>query len=115
MCIRDSHRAVEHNKVVGWWYCCHSGLSHCRHLKTVRTHLSGLVHSPAVSMVSPTDASAGLTADVWQQMKQTGLVRPSFFFFQQELLISSIRLQFHADNTVTLAFDLLNPGSMHGK
>jgi len=56
-----------------------SGLSHCRHLKTVRTHLSGLVHSPAVSMVSPTDASTGLTADIWQQMRETGLVCVSLF------------------------------------
>jgi len=41
----------------------------------VRTHLSGLVHSLAVSMVSPTDAVGGLAADVWEQMKETGIVR----------------------------------------
>jgi len=55
-------------------YLCREGLSHCRHLKTVRTHLSGLVHSLTVSMVSPTDSMASLTADVWQQMKDTGIV-----------------------------------------
>ena len=52
------------------------GLSHCRHLKTVRTHLSGLVHSEAVAVDETKDsATAGLTADVWQRMKEAGLVR----------------------------------------
>jgi len=60
-------------------WCCLAGLSHCRHLKTVRTHLSGLVHSATVSVDSPTDATTGLSADTWRMMKESGLVRDNSY------------------------------------
>ena len=54
--------------------CTFSGLAHCRHLKTVRTHLSGLVHHRIFPVDNPCDASKGLTAEVWSQMIQAGTV-----------------------------------------
>ncbi|XP_030594040.1 small G protein signaling modulator 1 [Archocentrus centrarchus] len=41
-------------------------LAYCRHLSTVRTHLSALVNHTIVAPDVPCDASGGLTADVWQ-------------------------------------------------
>ena len=52
-----------------------TGLSYCRHLKTVRTHLSGLVNSTLVSVDQPHDASSGLTVEKWQELCQDGVVR----------------------------------------
>ncbi|CAG0890499.1 unnamed protein product [Cyprideis torosa] len=44
-------------------------LAHCRHLRTVRTHLSGLVHSsPRVTTPSKEDAE-GLTKAAWQKYR----------------------------------------------
>ncbi|XP_071033938.1 small G protein signaling modulator 1 [Parasteatoda tepidariorum] len=45
-------------------------LAHCRHLRTVRTHLAGLVNSNIISEMDPTDASCGLTADIWIRMHE---------------------------------------------
>lgn len=50
------------------------GLSHCRHLKTVRTHLTGLVHSDIILPDSPTSSGGGLTEDLWRSMSQSGEV-----------------------------------------
>ncbi|KAM6247126.1 small G protein signaling modulator 1 isoform 2-T2 [Porphyrio hochstetteri] len=45
-------------------------LAYCRHLSTVRTHLSALVNHDIVSPDVPCDASAGLTAEIWQRYLQ---------------------------------------------
>ncbi|XP_053375444.1 small G protein signaling modulator 1-like isoform X2 [Mercenaria mercenaria] len=49
-------------------------LAHCRHLKTVRTHLSGLVLHRIFPVDQPYDASKGLTQEVWSQMGKFGTV-----------------------------------------
>ncbi|ESO83806.1 hypothetical protein LOTGIDRAFT_132957 [Lottia gigantea] len=49
-------------------------LAHCRHLKTVRTHLSGLVNSAVVQADKPTDATGGLTEEKWQEFNIDGVV-----------------------------------------
>ncbi|KAK2522873.1 Sgsm1 [Columba guinea] len=45
-------------------------LAYCRHLSTVRTHLSALVNHNIVSPDVPCNASAGLTVDIWQRYLQ---------------------------------------------
>ncbi|BFZ04787.1 hypothetical protein BsWGS_07825 [Bradybaena similaris] len=52
-------------------------LAHCRHLKTVRTHLSGLVFHSIVPVDSPADASKGLTSQMWQRLCNNGVVTDS--------------------------------------
>ncbi|KAI8740035.1 small G protein signaling modulator 1 [Biomphalaria glabrata] len=52
-------------------------LAHCRHLKTVRTHLSGLVYHTAVSEDSPVDGKIGLTTEMWSKLCQNGIVTDS--------------------------------------
>lgn len=47
-----------------------SGLAYCRHLSTVRTHLSGLVNHTIVEPDVPGDAYVGLTTEVWQKFLQ---------------------------------------------
>ncbi|XP_035708467.1 small G protein signaling modulator 2 isoform X1 [Folsomia candida] len=47
-------------------------LAHCRHLRTVRTHLLGLVHSEIVKSDVPEDASGGLTEEKWKQLQEAG-------------------------------------------
>lgn len=56
------------------------GLAYCRHLSTVRTHLSALVHHNIIPPDRPPGASGGLTKDVWSKYQkdkkvQTGLPR----------------------------------------
>uniref|UniRef100_A0A672T6A0 Small G protein signaling modulator 1-like n=1 Tax=Sinocyclocheilus grahami TaxID=75366 RepID=A0A672T6A0_SINGR len=45
-------------------------LAYCRHLSTVRTHLSGLVNHTIVEPDVPTDTYGGLTTEVWQKFLQ---------------------------------------------
>lgn len=53
-----------------------AGLAYCRHLSTVRTHLSALVNHMIVSPDLPCDAGRGLTAGIWEQYLQDSTVRP---------------------------------------
>ncbi|XP_055110230.1 small G protein signaling modulator 1 isoform X5 [Symphalangus syndactylus] len=56
-------------------------LAYCRHLSTVRTHLSALVNHMIVSPDLPCDAGQGLTAGIWEQYLQD-----STSYEEQELL-----------------------------
>ncbi|XP_023617833.1 small G protein signaling modulator 1 [Myotis lucifugus] len=58
-----------------------TGLAYCRHLSTVRTHLSALVNHMIVSPDLPCDAGHGLTAGIWEQYLQD-----STSYEEQELL-----------------------------
>uniref|UniRef100_A0A2K5UIZ4 Small G protein signaling modulator 1 n=1 Tax=Macaca fascicularis TaxID=9541 RepID=A0A2K5UIZ4_MACFA len=49
-------------------------LAYCRHLSTVRTHLSALVNHMIVSPDLPCDAGQGLTAGIWEQYLQDSTV-----------------------------------------
>lgn len=53
---------------------CPIGLAYCRHLSTVRTHLSALVNHMIVSPDMPCDAGQGLTAVIWEQYLQDSTV-----------------------------------------
>uniref|UniRef100_A0A8C8S9J1 Small G protein signaling modulator 1 n=1 Tax=Pelusios castaneus TaxID=367368 RepID=A0A8C8S9J1_9SAUR len=56
-------------------------LAYCRHLSTVRTHLSALVNHNIVSPDCPCNASSGLTAEIWEKYLQD-----STSYEEQELL-----------------------------
>uniref|UniRef100_A0AAY4BJ09 Small G protein signaling modulator 1b n=1 Tax=Denticeps clupeoides TaxID=299321 RepID=A0AAY4BJ09_9TELE len=56
-------------------------LAYCRHLSTVRTHLSALVNPTIVECDFPVDASGGLSKDVWETFLQD-----STAYDEQELL-----------------------------
>ncbi|XP_062968798.1 small G protein signaling modulator 2 isoform X3 [Cynocephalus volans] len=45
-------------------------LAYCRHLSTVRTHLSALVHHNIIPPDRPLGASGGLTKDVWSKYQK---------------------------------------------
>ena len=51
-------------------FACTIGLAHCRHLRTVRTHLSGLVDANVIGL----DASESLTAEKWASFMEAGKV-----------------------------------------
>lgn len=55
-------------------------LAYCRHLRTVRTHLSGLVSPCIVSADEPNDARAGVTPERWAQLDcREELLRLAYF------------------------------------
>ncbi|XP_063305948.1 small G protein signaling modulator 2 isoform X1 [Pelobates fuscus] len=45
-------------------------LAYCRHLSTVRTHLSALVHHSIIPPDKPVDATGGLTKEVWSKYQK---------------------------------------------
>uniref|UniRef100_A0A670Z116 Small G protein signaling modulator 2 n=1 Tax=Pseudonaja textilis TaxID=8673 RepID=A0A670Z116_PSETE len=45
-------------------------LAHCRHLSTVRTHLSALVNHSIIPPDKPTSAAEGLTKEVWSKYQK---------------------------------------------
>lgn len=58
-----------------------AGLAYCRHLSTVRTHLSALVNHNIVSPDVPCNASSGLTVDIWQRYLQDSTVGPGLLAY----------------------------------
>uniref|UniRef100_A0A670KCZ6 Small G protein signaling modulator 2 n=1 Tax=Podarcis muralis TaxID=64176 RepID=A0A670KCZ6_PODMU len=46
------------------------GLAYCRHLSTVRTHLSALVSHTIIPPDKPTSAAGGLTKEVWSKYQK---------------------------------------------
>lgn len=81
MAVRDRYGTLFLSKPLYQRYChfpcaavkclsCRAGLAYCRHLSTVRTHLSALVNHAIVAPDAPNDAHKGLNADVWQTFLQ---------------------------------------------
>ncbi|TWW77809.1 Small G protein signaling modulator 2 RUN and TBC1 domain-containing protein 1 [Takifugu flavidus] len=52
------------------------GLAYCRHLSTVRTHLSALVNHNIVPPDRPCEASGGLSKEVWSKYQKDCKVAP---------------------------------------
>ncbi|XP_072018949.1 small G protein signaling modulator 2-like [Amphiura filiformis] len=49
-------------------------LAHCRHLRTVRTHLSGLVHPVIITKEGQLSAKNGLTEERWHQLFENEMI-----------------------------------------
>ncbi|ESO11592.1 hypothetical protein HELRODRAFT_71468, partial [Helobdella robusta] len=58
-------------------------LSHCRQLKTVRTHLSGLVNATIHQSEQPANQKqAGLTKECWKELTQSGKVSDELMLYK---------------------------------
>jgi len=57
-------------------------LAHCRHLSTVRTHLSGLVNETIVASKQPCDASRGIDNESWNRLFVNGVLSDSSEFYR---------------------------------
>ncbi|XDV54861.1 hypothetical protein PO909_023063 [Leuciscus waleckii] len=62
LCETMKHQIIS-RAFYGW-------LAYCRHLSTVRTHLSALVNATIVETDIPYDAKGGLSAEVWKMFLQ---------------------------------------------
>ncbi|XP_039576731.1 small G protein signaling modulator 2 isoform X5 [Passer montanus] len=63
MLCESMKRQIISRAFYGW-------LAHCRHLSTVRTHLSALVNHSIVPPDRPASAAAGLTREVWSKYQK---------------------------------------------
>ncbi|XP_062887109.1 small G protein signaling modulator 2-like isoform X1 [Mobula hypostoma] len=63
MLCENMKRQIVSRAFYGW-------LAYCRHLSTVRTHLSALVNHTIVPPNKPCEASGGLTAEVWNKYEK---------------------------------------------
>uniref|UniRef100_A0A4W3I5R5 Small G protein signaling modulator 2 n=1 Tax=Callorhinchus milii TaxID=7868 RepID=A0A4W3I5R5_CALMI len=63
MLCESMKRQIVSRAFYGW-------LAYCRHLSTVRTHLSALVNHAIVPPDKPCDASGGLTSEVWSKYQK---------------------------------------------
>ncbi|XP_055513552.1 small G protein signaling modulator 2-like isoform X3 [Leucoraja erinacea] len=63
MLCENMKRQIVSRAFYGW-------LAYCRHLSTVRTHLSALVNHTIVPSNKPSEASGGLTAEVWNKYEK---------------------------------------------
>uniref|UniRef100_A0ABM5EMM9 Small G protein signaling modulator 2 isoform X2 n=1 Tax=Pogona vitticeps TaxID=103695 RepID=A0ABM5EMM9_9SAUR len=63
MLCRNMKRQIVSRAFYGW-------LAYCRHLSTVRTHLSALVNHTIIPPDKPTSAVGGLTKEVWSKYQK---------------------------------------------
>lgn len=62
-----------------------SGLAHCRHMKTIRTHLVCLVNR---RVVSPSEE--GLTEELWTDLRSEMEVSTHFLLYYVSLMILAL-------------------------
>ncbi|XP_067931924.1 small G protein signaling modulator 2-like [Watersipora subatra] len=58
-------------------------LAHCRHLKTVREHLSGLVYSNGATLPVPPENEKCLTSEFWSRLSDTDKVFLQFEIYRR--------------------------------
>ncbi|XP_030041588.1 small G protein signaling modulator 2 isoform X2 [Microcaecilia unicolor] len=63
MLCENMKRQIVSRAFYGW-------IAYCRHLSTVRTHLSALVNHSIIPPDKPLDASGGLTKEVWSKYQK---------------------------------------------
>ncbi|XP_042298562.1 small G protein signaling modulator 2 isoform X2 [Sceloporus undulatus] len=63
MLCQSMKRQIVSRAFYGW-------LAYCRHLSTVRTHLSALVNHTIIPPDKPTNAAGGLTKEVWSKYQK---------------------------------------------